>query len=295
MLHWTDRGAVPTPTTVQIRLQQRYPGRVQAGAPIPSRSLSPAELLANIHWFTSSARGPRTTPCTRLVLAGVGASARPDLGAALDAARANGVTQVILHADAADLDALDPAELVGRVDRVVLPLRPESVALAVQRSETARQNGVAVTFNLLLDQATMRADPGCFAALDAQVGAEVELVFTFPFPTGALQADAVTPAAAVEGLQRILAALGGAAAQARVKGLPACFLGADGHRVSASGNRWYVDADHQTAAALLFFPDVAAFSRAEACRFCAASGRCDGFFEAWLRRADTPPLVSLSR
>jgi hypothetical protein len=293
MLHWTDRGAVPTPTTVQIRLQQRYPGRVQAGAPTPSRSLSQDELLANIHWFTSSARGPRVTPCTRLVLAGVGIGARPDLGPALDTARSNGVTDVILHADASDLAALDLGELVGRVDRMVLPLRPESVGLALSRSGAARQEGVAVTLNLQLDTAALQADPACFAALTTQDLSGVDLVFTFPFPTGRLADDAVRPTDAVAGLQRILAALGSAADGARVKGLPACYLGSDAHRVGASGNRWYVDADHQTTAALLFFPDVVGFSRSDACRFCAVSARCDGFFEAWLRRSDCPPLVSL--
>jgi hypothetical protein len=51
-----------------------------------------------------------------------------------------------------------------------------------------------------------------------------------------------------------------------------------------------VDADHQAESALLFFPDVVRFHKADVCRFCSANGNCDGFFATYLRRAGFPAL-----
>ena len=67
-----------------------------------------------------------------------------------------------------------------------------------------------------------------------------------------------------------------------IKGLPACRLGALSDRLWRSGNRWYVDAEHQGTEALLFFPDVLRFAKGDACRFCALDGKCDGVPEPWL-------------
>lgn len=51
-----------------------------------------------------------------------------------------------------------------------------------------------------------------------------------------------------------------------------------------------MDADHQQSKALLFFPDVVAFHKDEACRFCRLDTSCDGFFAAYLRRPGFKPL-----
>jgi hypothetical protein len=291
MLHWTGHGAVSTPTTLQVRVQQRYPGRVQAGAPVPTRSLSPAELVDNIRWFTEGQRGPRSTPCTGLVLSGVGVASRADLGAALDVARGAGVERVVLHAGVEDLPSLDPATLRGRVERLVLPLRPAHLGLARRLGEAALAAGLGVAFHLLLDDETLACDPRDFAPLVGLSGADLSL--SFPFPVAPPGPEATTPARAVAGLHRLLGAWGDAADRVVVKGLPACHLGDASARTRRTGNRWYVDAEHQRGQALLFFPDVVAFARRDACRFCAASERCDGFFDAWLARPDTAPLAPL--
>ena len=75
-----------------------------------------------------------------------------------------------------------------------------------------------------------------------------------------------------------------------LKGLPICYLGDLGKHVNRSGNRWYVDADHQKSEAILFFPGGVSFTKDEACRFCVANDRCDGFFATYLRRPGFPAL-----
>ena len=75
-----------------------------------------------------------------------------------------------------------------------------------------------------------------------------------------------------------------------VKGLPACYLGSDGRRLARTTNRWYVDSEHQCADALLFFPGVTTFYKAEVCRYCAADYRCDGFFKSYLALDGARPL-----
>ena len=77
MLTWTPAGAVERPRALQVRLQRSYPGRVRAGAPVPTRSMPTAEVLENLAFFT--ARSPRGRPVESLVLSGVGAASRPDL------------------------------------------------------------------------------------------------------------------------------------------------------------------------------------------------------------------------
>jgi hypothetical protein len=77
---------------------------------------------------------------------------------------------------------------------------------------------------------------------------------------------------------------------ARIKGLAACHLGDQAHRLAKTENRYYVDADHQQDQALLFFPDVVRFFKDDACRYCNLDGACDGFFATYLRRPGFPPL-----
>ena len=126
MLQWTPAGAVATPRTIQIRVQRSHPDRVAVGAPDAERSLSPEELQANIRFFTEGLRGPRTTPCTRLVLSGVGVARRPDLASAIALARDLGIEQIILHASASDLSTRD--DHLRQVSRVVLSIPHASEA-----------------------------------------------------------------------------------------------------------------------------------------------------------------------
>ncbi len=288
MLRWTDGGAVASPTVLQIRVQRRYEARVRAGAPLPSRSLDADELRTNILHFTAGMRGPRTRPCTGLVLSGQGVGRRPDLPAAVALARREGVDRVVLHLDPADLDDFDASAWRDLADLLVLPLRPgpdltATTAIAARLAE----QGLPLSTHTVLDQVALDALLPIVEALRALHPRHHG--FTFPFPTDAATAthapDPIVAAAAVDRLSLDLCDL-----QLGVKGLPACYLAAARPLLGRTGNRWYVDADHQTDAALLFFPDVVAFHKAEACRFCALSDACDGFFSVYLDRPGARPL-----
>jgi hypothetical protein len=307
MLAWTAAGAVHRPRTLQIRLSRTYPERVRAGAPVPTRSLTTEEVDANLAWFTAAST--RGLPIDALVLSGQGVAARPDLPAILTRARALGVARITLHVGVADLAALAPAEGgpaggdpagkegVAAVDRYVLPvlLGPDGADSAALRDAftAARAAGVRVDANAPLVASGLPHLAA--AAAIAVAGGASSLTFTYPFPTGADVApppvrDAVAALHAV--VPRVLEAAGDILSLA-IKGLPACYLGALAGYLRRSGNRWYVDADHQQDRALLFFPGVVAFTKADDCRFCAADPTCDGFFAAWLARPGTPPLRPL--
>lgn len=293
MLRWTEGGAVTAPTVLQIRVQRRYGGRVRAGAPVPSRSLSAEEVRDNILHFTAGMRGPRSRPCTGLVLSGQGVGRRPDLVDVVRLARREGVERVVLHLDPTDLDPFDRQAWRDRADLLVLPLRPgtdlPAVTAAAARLAAA---GLPLSTHTVVDRSTLRS-------LDRILDAIRHLrprhhTFTFPFPTHPAAVDAAPdPLAAAAAIDRVLATVGNGPdppPSLGVKGLPACYLGTSRPLLRRTGNRWYVDADHQAEQALLFFPDVVAFYKAEACRFCALSDACDGFFSVYLRRPGARPL-----
>lgn len=282
MLSWTRAGAVETPTTVQIRVTRDFPGRVEAAAPGPERSLSDAEVQDNVDHFTRKRRGPRTTPCHALVLSGVRLDERPDLAPILDDARSAGVTRVVLHLGPGDRDRLLRSPIGRRVDAVAIVVRDETDLADV----AALRSGPAVTAVVLLDEHGLSRLDNLAAGL-ARVGPQ-RVVLTWPFPPAAAPPHAARVAAA---LPTALATLDAAAVPCHVKGLPACVLGAVGpERVARSANRWYVDAAHQKDGALLFFPDVVRFAKADVCRFCAWGDRCDGAPSAWLDRGLPGPL-----
>lgn len=291
MLSWTEAGAVKRPITLQIRVQRRYPGRVRAGAPSPTRSLSRAELLANLRHFTEGQRGPRTAPCTALVLSGVGLLSSPDTLPVLTQARSLGIEHVVLHAGVEDLEGFAAAPWRGLVDVLVVPLQPETahgLEVGAEAVAACRAAGIAVAVNTVLSTLAL----GSLERV-ARVAADLapdSCTFSFPFPTGAEQAPPPAPASLLPALGRAVATLEAADAEPRIKGLPACYLGPLAERLGPSSNRFYVDADHQLDDALMFFPHVLAFHKGDACRFCSHDSRCDGFFAAWLRLPGFPPL-----
>lgn len=292
MLAWTGAGAVERPRILQIRLQRSYPGRVRAGAPVPTRNMPTAEVEANLRYFTEA--GPRAQPVEALVLSGVGAASRPDLAAIVALARERGIRRVTLHAGVEDLGAFRPAGLP--VDLVVLPLQPGEAGASLSAGAAAlfacRDARIAVASNTVLSAAALDLLPA--AARVAAAGSVRGHTFTFPFPVDGAQSASVPPAArAVRALTPLVPMLEAAGVGVALKGLPVCYLGALGDRVRRSANRWYVDADHQRERALLFFPDVVRFHKDAACRFCAADARCDGFFATYLRRPHFPALSPL--
>lgn len=290
VLAWTSSGVVSRPTAVQIRVQRSYPGRIRAGAPVPTRSMSTDELLDNVRFFTVGLRGPRTTPCDTLLLSGVGVAGRADTTEAIGLARAEGVRRVTLHVGVEDLAGLDVGRFVGLVDQLVVPVQPGGDLVAgAQAIRAASARGLSVAANTAL---TANALPGLAAAARLLAGARpAALTFTYPFPiNGGDASDVPPPTRAVAALREALMILDAAGLQATIKGLPACYLGADAGRLRRTANRWYVDADHQKEQALLFFPDVVSFYKDEVCRFCAKDEACDGFFAAYLRRPGFPQL-----
>lgn len=291
MIRWTAAGAVSTPTTVQVRVQRSYPGRIRAGAPVPTRSMSREELLDNLRYFTEGLEGPRTQPCSGLVLSGVGVATRPDIPEAIERARSLGIAWVVMHVGGEDLDDLAPARFVGLVDTLVTPVQPENGTL-VKVCETiarARSAGLKVAANTVL---TANALPSLGrAARPLAKAAPDSMTFTYPFPINGNEAtSAPNPGRVMSALRPALAELDRAGVSAQIKGLPACHLGRDAHRLGRTSNRYYVDADHQTTDALVFFPDVVRFHKDDVCRFCTQNEQCDGFFSTYLRRPGFPPL-----
>jgi hypothetical protein len=289
MLRWTPAGAVSAPTTVQIRVQRRYPGRVRAGAPAPTRSLSSDELRANIDHFTVGLRGPRTAPCTGLVLSGAGVAARPDLPDLLGRARDQGVEHVVLHLGEGDLAPDGLGALAGRVDVLVVPIQPDrDLAQADAVVWAARARGIRVASNTVLRAPALAGLDDAISHLIALRPDAVTL--THPFPAGTDPNDLAGLSELREGLDAALPRLDAAGLPARIKGLPACHLGPHAGRLARTANRWYVDAEHQRGDALLFFPDVVSFHKDDSCRFCDADARCDGSFADWLARPGAHPL-----
>ncbi len=289
MLTWTGAGAVERPRTLQVRLQRSYPGRVRAGAPLPTRSMPTDEVLSNLAHFTTG--GTRGLACDALVLSGVGAAARPDLLAIVSDARRLGMRRVVLHAGVEDLDGLVPSEIP--VDTLVLPLHVgesgATLAAGATALERAASVGLRVAANAVLSPMAVPLLPAI--ARVAIHGRAHSLSFTFPFPVdGASASDVVSAPRAVAALREVVSMLVDAGVSVAIKGLPSCYLGDLARHAGRTGNRWYVDADHQLEKALLFFPDVVAFHKGEACRFCPADARCDGFFATYLRRPGFPPL-----
>ena len=291
MIRWTAAGAVANPTTVQIRVQRSYPGRIRAGAPVPTRSMSPDELFDNIHFFTTGMNGPRSTPCTGLVLSGVAVARRTDTIEAIQTARKQGIEHVVLHLGGEDLSTLQITQFEDIVDTIVVPVQPESVSLAdvlrvIRDAHKARLN---VATNTVL---TANALSGLTRTARSIGRAKPQsITYTYPFPINGNEAtNAPPPPRVMSALRPALSELDREGIHARIKGLPACHLGGDAHRLGRTSNRYYVDADHQCAEAMMFFPDVVRFFKGDACRFCALDGECDGFFATYLRRPGFPSL-----
>ncbi|MDP6932418.1 MAG: hypothetical protein QGG40_05850, partial [Myxococcota bacterium] len=224
MLKWTTGGAVQHPSTVQIRVQRSYPGRIRAGAPVPTRSMSPEEVIANIRHFTVGMRTPRTTPCTGLVLSGVGVATREDTPGAISLARTEKVERIILHAGIEDLESLDTSRFAPLVDLLVLPVQPGSLTVAARTLEAARSAGVAVATSTVLHLNAL--DQLTSAARLLARAQPRHVTFTYPFPVSGNAAHEVPlPPRVMAALRPALDILDAAGMPATIKGLPACHLG----------------------------------------------------------------------
>jgi hypothetical protein len=253
--------------------------------------MSADELTENLRYFTEGMVGPRTTACTGLVLSGVGVATRSDIPGAMDMARSLGFERIVLHVGGEDLDTIDPSRFEGRVDTLVIPVQPESgqVAAVTRLIDRATATGLGIAANTVLTSKALAAlEPTARALSKAGPG---NLTFTYPFPINGNEAtSAPSPPRVMSALRKVLPLFDESGIRVQLKGLPACHLGTEAHRLAKTHNRYYVDADHQTANALMFFPDVVRFHKADACRFCSMDGTCDGFFATYLRRPGFPAL-----
>jgi hypothetical protein len=121
-LRFTPGGVVSAPTILQIRLSRELPGRIAAGAPLPSRAMSDAEVEDNLRHFVVDRQGPRERPCDHVVLSGVDLPSRRALADVMRAARAKGVGRVTLHLARGQRDALRSSPLRHVIDEVAVGL-----------------------------------------------------------------------------------------------------------------------------------------------------------------------------
>lgn len=296
MITWTQAGAVERPTTVQIRVQRSFPGRVRAGAPVPTRSMSEEEIRDNLRFFTVGMNTPRARPCERLVLSGVGVASREGTPETLALARQWGVSGATLHVGTEDLDGLELGRLRGLVDALVVPMQPGPAGGGLMEGATAlrrcREVGARVVATTTLTAHAVRELLPAARAIAA--AAPYGAALSWPFPiAGNTSVHVPGLGAALQALHAVVPILEGAGVRVDLKGLPACYLGELRRLVRRSANRWYVDADHQKGDAILFYPDVVRFTKSDACRFCSLDGSCDGFFATYLRREGFPPLRAI--
>lgn len=285
VLRFTAAGLVATPETVQIRVTRQLPGRLVAGAPEPARGLEDAEVQENLRHFTLGLQGPRTRPCTGLVLSGVALASRPGLAEVLRQGRRWGLQRVTLHLGRGQRDALRRSPLRQQVDDLAFVVRGDEDLADVAALCRA---GPRLTAVVPLDAPTLPWLDRLAATLARLAPARV--VLTWP-----LQGDppphAARVAAALPAAVRVLEEAG---VQVGIKGLPLCALGPLARLGWRTGNRWYVDEAHQLERALLFLPDVIRFAKEDDCRFCAAADRCDGTPARWLVHGVSGPLRPIS-
>ncbi|MEZ4319059.1 MAG: hypothetical protein R3F61_16205 [Myxococcota bacterium] len=270
MLSFTSRGAVASPQTLQIRVGSRDSGALRAGAPVPSRDLTSEEVRANIAHFTTGRDGPRTRPCRRLALSGVS-------GVSLDRevlayARGCGVEHIVLHGRSPVLEPLVDAVAVRVSEPGHVGAPPLVPWTAIVPLTEARLGGLDVLIAALVEARPER------------------VVLAWPFPGPGVVLPELSRA--VSAARRGLETLADAGVPAALRGLPPCLDGSDEGR---TGNRFYVDADHQGADALLFVPDLVQFLKPDSCRACARSTVCDGVPAEWLELGVVGPLEPIEK
>jgi hypothetical protein len=217
-----------------------------------------------------------------LVLSGSGLLARGDLGEIIEGARGLGIERVVLHSGLDEVEGLAASSLADEL--VVSALTPADL----ERLGSLQPGEACLSLALGLTRAVIERFAETVEAV--RYGPFARLVLTWPF------GGASSPPAATEVIRALESAMEQLATLPLpwgVKNLPLCQFGEwalGAERIWRSGNRWYVDADHQCSEALLFFPDVLRFYKADSCRYCKWDLQCDGVFERWYREGLTKPL-----
>lgn len=282
----TSRGLQESPRRLQIRVTQAYGGRVKAGAPTPSRDMTPAEVWASIRHFSIEKRGPRTIPCDTLIISGEGLHLVADLSDVLARARDEAhIQRITVHLGAQDRRSFPSTTLSTVVDDVAINVRSPGDVADVAHLLNA---GLRVNAVIELDDETLSAAVSLSQQL-ADAGAS-RISLTWP-----LTGNAPPPISDVTPIARQVArGLEGRGVTVAVKGIPPCFLNKGYFTATRTQNRWYVDADHQGDSAILFFPGMLTFAKGEDCRFCIASSRCDGVPRRWMEEGLVGKLEPIS-
>jgi len=264
------------PEMLQIRINKQFSGKIAAGAPEPSRTLTAEEVRSEMHHFTVARRGPRTKPCHTLLLSGFPLE-DDELGSAISDRQRYEWRRMTLHLESGQRHALQKSRCFAAIDTVSLRIRSEEDLADLS---ALRRAGKPVTAVILLDDDGLSSLERWTSSL--LQNPTVRLVLSWPFPSesGRLPPPAEQVLPRIRPMVNRLTTSG---VQVGIKGLPACVLGEFHPLVWKSANRWYVDADHRGDGALLFFPGVVRFLHPDECRFCAVNHRCDGVVEAWCR------------
>ena len=262
MLCWTRAGAVPWPTTVQIRLAKNY-GGIKAGAPLPSRQLSITEFSENVHYFRHTLDTPRSKACHSITLSALQQE---------NAERLHSIKTILC-----DLQYTYIRAHIDQNSQHLLPFLDfaQHIALSIHHPNDWKSYNIKgvdpkrLRVSILLNNDTLPH----ITSLRTQIPSEIDFTLLYPFP---LSPKLILSAPPIHKVQELISLL---PPSIKIAGLPQCLSLRFGKKTS---NRWYVDADHQKNSALLFFPDLLRYYKAESCRFCAQNAFCDGFFVDYL-------------
>ena len=263
MLCWTKSGAVPWPTTVQIRLAQKYEQRIVAGAPHPSRQLSIEEFRDNAHYFRVTLHTSRSKPCDSITLTALHEENPKRIAVLSQILQDLQYRYIRAHIDHQSQHLIKSLDFAHHISLAIR--HPTDWAKYELKSISPRR----LYISILLNNDTL---PHLFSLFESfPQGSHITLLYPFPLSDTLIHTAPNIPA-----LQKILKRV---SKNINIAGLPQCLSYRQGKKTS---NRWYVDADNQKEQALLFFPDLLRYYKSESCRFCTENAFCDGFFVDYL-------------
>ena len=274
MITWTASGVVTTPDTIQIRLSKQNPSEIRAGAPTPTRILSPEEFQDNLDYFRFTLDGPRSQACTKLTLSGLQRENAAYFEILVQYPHFQWIT---LHIDPSIINWTELAEYQQCYHRLSIPINDLHQAQSIPQWAIDKCHII-----LLLEQGLENwIEPIITLANQRSWN---PLIFLYPFPLLESQhSTTLSPKQCLDLLEKHCRSLHNPPI---IKGLPHCLLDSSFSVHSKTSNRWYVDASHQREKALLFFPDILSFHKDDQCRFCRFTGSCDGFFTIYLEQHD---------
>ena len=281
MIRWTPQGVVAYPRAVQIRLNLNHPQRIPGKAPTPTRTMTVDEFDDNLHYFTNGLDGPRSRPCTSLILSGLTEDYVTLIVNRIEHFKSLGFTKLILHLDH---QYVEPTQNIKshadfQIKRVCSVKSIENLMALTKQTETD------IDLSIMLNHNNLSHWEELIAQLRIWKGALVSFHYPYPSQTPPSNHTVEHIRASLKQCQKQCPHL-----RIHVKGLPLCYLAPLKFPFRQTGNRWYVDSDHQKDNALLFLPNVLQFHKVDACRFCPLDGQCDGFFLEHLNRGHYPPL-----